>query len=1122
MAITNYDRVTKAMDLLRQGLYPFVERELQAHHGKYWITNVTEHWRNELTWTDDDTPHLDIAALLRIMWDEWNTVFRTTLGCAERTYVSELRDYRNKWAHQKPFSSRDAQRVLDTAARLLKSISAPETDELEHMYKELSRHIFDEQVRSEQRKSNGKAVESSVTGNLKPWREVITPHKDVASGTYQQAEFAADLWQVHLGGGSNEYRDPIQFFRRTYLTESLKSLLVGAIQRMQGLGGDPVIQLQTNFGGGKTHSMLALYHLFSGVSPTDMPGIEGLMQAAHTTTLPTARRVVLVGNKISPGNPSIKPDGTNVRTFWGELAWQLGGADAYYRIHLDDQSATSPGDMLRTLFDDYGPCIILIDEWVAYARQLHDQSDLPAGSFDTQFSFAQALTESARLSKQCLLVISLPASEDGSKMHAQADDIEVGGVRGREALSRLQNVIGRIESSWRPASAEESFEIVRRRLFEPLTDPQCFKDRDVVARAFADTYRTQQQEFPAECQGSDYEQRIKAAYPIHPEIFDRLYNDWSTLVKFQRTRGVLRLMSVVIHSLWEKGDRNPLIMPGNIPIDDVRVQSELTRYLSDNWVPILEKDVDGPGSLPMQIDAEMPNLGKYAACRRIARTIYLGSAPIVAAPNRGLNDRRVKLGCVMPGESPPIFGDAMRRLASVATYLYQDGPRYWYATQPTVTKLAEERAESLKRETDKVEQELERRLRFNLQHKGDFKRLHPVSRSKADVQDSLEAGLVILIDAPYSKEGNSAAEQTAQSILENHGSSPRIYRNTLAFLAADNNMLQDLHKALRTYLAWESILKDKETLNLAPYQQKQAQSQKEQADTNVEAQIQTVYQWVLVPNQKDPSSPWEWKVLRVSGDEKLAKRASSKVHQDKHMVLTLNASALRLEMDNIPLWRGDHVSIEQLVKDFGRYYYLPRLQSTEVLLEAIRAGLKMPTWEQDTFAYAESYDEEKGRYRGLRADYTSPVRITEGDTGLLVRPDVARRQIDAERPIIDPSPGPTIIDPSPGPTIIDSSPGPTIIDSSPGPTIINPPPPKPKLRRFHGSVTLDAARVGRDAGKIADEVITQFVGLGEKATVNVTLEIAVDIPDGAPDHVVRTVTENAKQLKFKQWGFEQE
>src|SRR4029079_15230860 len=134
-----------------------------------------------------------------------------------------------------------------------------------------------------------------------------------------------------------------------------------------------------------------------------------------------------------------------------------------------------------------------------------------------------------------------------------------------------------------------------------------------------------------------------------------------------------------------------------------------------------------------------PNLGKFAACRRVARTIYMGTAPTAAAAHRGIEDRQVRLCCVMPGESPAVFGDALRRLAGAATYLYQDGPRYWYSTQPTVTKLAEDRAEQLKRDPDKVVVELERRLRADLANKGDFSRVHPLPPSGAEVPDDLEA-----------------------------------------------------------------------------------------------------------------------------------------------------------------------------------------------------------------------------------------------------------------------------------------------------------------------------------------------------------------------------------------------
>jgi predicted AAA+ superfamily ATPase len=1112
MAITNHERVGKAMELLKSGLGPFVDREFKSVYKNRAASEASRFMGEDRLNAKRQVADSDAAALLKLMWESWNEVFRKTLGPAERSLLSELRDHRNKWAHQQTFSGDDAYRALDSAGRLLTSVSAPQADEIEKMKMELLRLRFDEQVRGEKRKSAGTAIESQGAGNIKPWREVVTPHRDVASGRYQQAEFAADLWQVHLGEGTDEYKNPVEFFRRTYLTESLRRLLVGAVHRISGGGGDPVIQLQTNFGGGKTHSMLALYHLFSGTPPHELAGIDSVMEEAGAKSLPTARRVVLVGNKISPGNPVTKPDGTVVRTLWGELAWQLGGKKAFAQLAADDEKATSPGDVLRKLFNEYGRCLILIDEWVAYARQLHDQSDLPAGGFETHFTFAQALTESATEATNCLLVISLPASDTAGSPHTQADDVEVGGQRGREALDRLRNVVARVESSWRPASAEEGFEIVRRRLFEPLADPAQFKDRDVVARAFADFYRTQLQEFPPECRDAEYEKRIKAAYPIHPEIFDRLYTDWSTLIKFQRTRGVLRLMAAVIHSLWEKGDRNPLILPANISIDDPRVQFELTRYLSDNWVPVIEKDVDGPNSLPLRLDGEVPNLGKFAACRRVARTIYLGSAPTATAAHRGIEDRRVKLGCVMPGETPAVFGDALRRLAGAATYLYQDGPRYWYSTQPTVTKLAEDRAEQLKRNPDKVVQELDKRLRADLRKIGDFSRVHPLPQSGQDVADDFDARLVVLsLDHAYSKEPGSGAEAAAKAILEARGNTPRLYRNTLVFLAADKTRLQDLDEAARRFLAWESIVAEQVTLNLDPHQVKQAETQKAAADGAVTARLPETYQWLLVPVQSSPQAAVEWQSIRLSGQDALAVRASKKLRSDEHLVTGLHSTILRKHMDDVPLWRGDHVAIRQIVEDFARYLYLPRLKGPAVLLEAIREGLKLLTWSQDSFAYAESFDDAAGRYRGLRCGEL--VNISEDNlSGLLVRPEVALKQHQAET-----APGPSeptgqTGGPVGGPIELVPPGGPS---GTPGENKVRRP------KRFHGTVSLDPSRVGRDAGRIADEVISHLAGL-VGSSVKVTLEIEAEVPAGTPENVVRTVTENSRTLKFATHGFEEE
>lgn len=1113
MAITNHERVGKALELLKAGLAPFIERELNNTYPDDAQAQVETFMGSDRLLAGKPFTEWDVAALLRLMWEAWHSVFRKTLGPAERSLVSELRDHRNKWAHQQAFSSDDADRALDSMSRLLAAVSAPQADEIGRMKMELRRLIFEEQMRSEKRKAAGTAIESRVNGGVKPWREVVAPHRDVASGRYQQAEFAADLWQVHMGKGTDEYRDPAEFYRRTYLTESLKRLLIGAVQRLAGAGGDPVVQLQTNFGGGKTHSMLALYHLFSGTATSELLGVDDVLKDSGTDKLPSVRRVVLVGNKISPGNPVTKPDGIVVRTLWGELAWQLGGKEAFALVQADDERATSPGDRLRELFDTYGPCLILIDEWVAYARQLHDASDLPAGSFETHFSFAQALTESARVAKQCLLVISLPASDSTGSPHAQADDVEVGGERGRAALNRLRNVVGRLESSWRPASAEEGFEIVRRRLFEPLVDKDQFVARDLTARAFYDLYRTQQQEFPPECHEPEYERRLKAAYPIHPEVFDRLYSDWSTLVKFQRTRGVLRLMAAVIHSLWEKGDRNPLILPANIAIDDPRVLFELTRYLSDNWAPVIEKDVDGPNALPLQIDGELPNLGKLSACRRVARTIYLGSAPVQTAANRGLEDRRVKLGCVMPGESPSVFGDALRRMSSQATYLYQDGGRYWYSTQPTVTKLAEDRAEQLRRNPDAVAKELDRRLREDLRQKGDFSRVHPLPQSGQDVPDDMDARLVVLsIEHPYSKQPDSPAMKAAQAIYETRGSAPRLYRNTLVFLAVDQARLQDLDEAARKYLAWDSILDEREALDLSPHQVKQAETQKKSADGAVTARIPEAYQWLLVPVQDNTQAAVQWQAYKLTGSGALAMRASKRLRNEELLVTAMAGTRLRLDLDRVPLWRGNHVSVQQLAEDFARYHYLPRLKGPEVLIGAIRDGLSLLLWHFEAFAYADRHDEAAGRYVGLRCGQSVSLSA-ENLAGLVVKPDVAKKQQEAE---MLPPPGPTPTGGGPGPV----PPDPPIVGPGPGPV-----PPLPEQlaapKRFHGTAELDPVRAGRDAARIVDEVVSHLSGI-VGANVRLTLEIEAEILGGVPENVVRIVTENARTLKFMSQGFEKE
>ena len=1084
MASTNHERVGRALALLSAGLAPFAQRELASQYGPDWVNDLARREAGAVGLPRKVSP-TDVQFLLKVMWDEWNAVFRKVLGQSERTLVSELRDMRNRWAHQEPFSGDDAYRALDSAHRLLTAVSAAkEAEQLDRAKQELLRVRFEEQARRTQRKAASAApVEGKPAAGLRPWREIVMPHPDVASGRYQQAEFAADLHQVWRGDATDEYGDPAQFFRRTFLTEGLRELLVNAARRLSGQGGDPIVELQTNFGGGKTHSLIALYHLAGGTSASDLSGVDEILKEVRVGSI-DANRAVLVGTMNVPAQADEKPDGTKVNTLWGELAWQLGGKKAYDIVADADRTGTSPGAGLVELFQAQTPCLILIDEWVAYARQLYGTDGLPAGSFDAQFTFAQALAEAARAVPGVLLVVSIPAS-----------DIEVGGEGGQAALERLKNVVGRMESSWRPASADEGFEIVRRRLFEDVSADKA-AERDAVVRAFANLYRTQAAEFPSPCREADYERRIAAAYPIHPELFDRLYNEWSTLDKFQRTRGVLRLMAGVIHELWERQDGSLLIMPASVPIDAPQVASELTRYLEEGWAPVIERDVDGPNSLPLRLDRENPNLGRYSATRRVARAIYMGSAPIERSSNRGIDDRSIKLGCVQPGEAPSTFGDALRRLTDQATYLYVDGQRYWYAKQATVARLANDRAGSHFTD-DAADEEVVRRLR-QLRDRGEFTAVHAAPAAPSDVPDDPEARLVIL-GPEYdhsSKTEDSPARDMAARLLESRGTGDRRFRNMLVFLGADRSRLEELRDAVRHWLAWKSIDEEREELGLDPWGVKQVETKRQQYEEMIAARLGETWQWLLAPTQpsEDPTAAMRWEETRLSGPNPVAVRASRRLISEEGLITDYSGVRLRMDLDRVPLWPQDagHVALAQLWDNYAKYLYLPRLRDSSVLVEAVRNGIAALTWESDTFAYAAAYDEAAERYRGLVGGQQAEVVLDSA--ALVVRPDAARVQLDAE-------PG--------GGTDRDG-------DDPPPPP---PPPPDAEPTRFYGRTSLEPVRFLRDVGQIAEALVAPLQGL-DSSVVRMTVEIEATSGEGFPEGVRRTVSENARTLKFEVSEFE--
>jgi hypothetical protein len=1032
--------------------------------------------------------------------------FENQLSSTQRSYAGELRDARNELAHKKSFSDDDAYRVLDTAERFLQGIGATESaDEVQKLRLELRRVTAD---KDDRRVLRSATVVPEGDG-LTPWREVLPPHDDVATGDFQASEFAADLYKVATGSADagGDYADPVAFFSRTYLTEGLRDLIGRAVRRLSGDdNASPVINLQTNFGGGKTHSMLALWHLAAGLPAAEFgQELQDLLGANGFDELPErVNRVALVGNHISPSG-SVKEDGTEVRTLWGELAWQLGGREAFEMLARSDADGTHPGEALHKLIGQYSPALILIDEWVAYARSLFDRDDVVGGTFDTQFTFAQSLTEVAKGTPGVLLAISIPASEraDEGGRAAPGNEEEVGGSAGMEALGRLQNVVRRVADQWRPASADESYHIVRQRLFS-TPGAEALATISATARKFGDLYRQHPGEFPAEVRDPAYEDRIKRTYPIHPELFDRLYEDWSSLERFQRTRGVLRLMNAVIHALWVGEDQSPLIMPASVPLATSAVNSELSQYLEDSWKAVIDADVDGERSEPARIDKEKPLLGKRSVTKRLARTVFVGAAPTIGTAQKGLEQQRVFLGTAVPGDTIGNFHTALNQLGDRATYFYSGSGKYWYDRQANITRSARDHAERIPQED--VWQAIAERLKNQADLRGDFAGVHVCPEESGDISDADEARLVImhprLTHSRNRDSGDSSALEFARSAVENRSGATRINRNMVVFLAADVNRMEELERSVRSFLGWSEILAQGDELDLSRSQIAQATEKQQEASETAHARLLGAYQWALVPR----GQPIEIGVTKVEGQAaSLAERVSRRLKNDGELTIEQAAGAIRHQLNGnaAPLWKDGHVSVADLWAVYAQYPYMPRLRDRFVLEQGLRAQPMI--WKEDGFAIADGFEEDRSRYRGLTlpSDDGAAVTIT-GDT-LLVHPERATAQWESEG-------GGDVAPVGAAGRAGDGGRDPA--DGADGEGRDAPATPK---TRFFGSKTLSAERTAHDFKAVSDEVLAHLESL-DGADVRITLEIEAIAPNGFDEWRVRTITENAKTLKFDQGG----
>ena len=1089
-AFGSKQRVDGALEALRVGLKPYVAQHMEASQGK--------NWRQYASRAAGGKPvgELDTYGLLKTILDNYGQVFRHDSALRRaRSYVSLSLDARNATSHfDGLMQDREALRYLDAIRELLSAVGAkPQVKIVDRLYEDQKAT----NPKAEQQSTDDKQEleEPPAPDKLWPWREVAQPHPDVLEARFTDAEFAANLALVDQGRGTEEYVDPLAFYRITYLTVGLCRVLRGAIERFAGKGGDPVVGLQTNFGGGKTHTMLALHHLAgaidAGYMPESLHGMATVFEAAGVKTLPRINRAVFVGTHKGPSEVMHASDGREVRTVWGYIAYRLGGWEAVDLILESEKHRTNPGsEKLVEIFAKSAPCLILLDEVVAFAKQMRGEE------YEAFHAFIQSLTEAAAAVPSAMVVGSLPESR-----------MEVGDQRGVDALQRLEKLFGRVQSAWTPASGMETFEIVRRRLFQPLDDDG-EKARDATIQAFGKLYRDNSSDFPPEVKEPAYREEMRRAYPIHPEVMKRFSEDWSTLDKFQRTRGILKIMANAVYALWRGQSNAPLITLALIPLSEEKVRTAILEPLNRAYGPIMQAEVDGQLSLPAKMEASRKRFGDVIAATRAARAVFLATAPHGGSARGGLIGSALRLACAQPGDQISIFGDALRELSERSAYLYREGDRYWFSTHPTLNRIADERANDIS--VDAANAEIISILRREQSHKSGFHSVHASPDNVVDVDDARAIALVIIPPShvhALKSPNRTPAQQAALFALKRRGTGQRRYRNALIFVAPDESGLDTCREIARKHLAWKSIVEDKnmaDTLTRAQFDD--ASSRMNQAAGGLAQRIRSTWSHVLYPvptdngNGRSPAADIEIEHISVANrapSKPIAHVVYDKLRANTVIVDELGPDTLMAELQKVWTETTPHVEVATLLDWFASYVYLPRLRDEATLTLAIGKLLEridLPV------GYAASYDEASKTYAGASTVVTLLGKKIK--TGLLVWRD----QLSDDST------------PNPADNASDELHKPE--RATPSTDDLGP---SARPKRFFGSIELDPDKAGLQVAKFAEEVFFELTR-GKASELKLTLEIEATDPDGYKDDVVDVIQSNVRDLKLepRNIGFEEE
>lgn len=840
------DNLSKALGLFLEAFRPYVVSVLMKEHGEQgWQTafeqdllpeqqRIWDRGLNQGTAPEKliDYGHLKTFAIKNkeLIKDDFKRKTNDVI-----TWLGEITDVRNKCNHYQDLDDIEVRRTYDSMTLIARSLEMKELED------ELNLLQNPSEVTEEKPK---KKTTASAPMPLS-WFHVVRPQFDIRQGKLDESVFAANVAEVALGAGPEVYQNASLFFSKTFFTQGLRTV---ARRVIKGLNGEEdaenrVISLQTGFGGGKTHILISLFHLAKSGRKASDTLIKDLFASTALPAFDQANIAVFTNTTNDPTQGRTTSAGIRIRTMWGELAYQLGGKDAYEIIRANDESRTAPAGLFKKVLEHCKPALILVDELADYCVKASAQEVVGSNLADQTISFVQELSEAIAATNNCVLVATLPASVTEVASSPQAGQI----------LTSLQNRVGRVGADTKPVADDEIYEVIRRRLFDDLVNTEAI---DQVLASYNSLYQELKGELPSHATRSDYKERLRKSYPFHPELIDVFKVRWASHHDFQRTRGVLRLLASIVSDLWKRQHsligKNLLIHTGDVNFENLdALTGQLKKLYGNGYSAVISADVSGSSSNAHRIDEDKPEFGNYNLTKSIASAILLSSFGS-DGPNKGTTVSDIKLSVMKPNDfSHFTVNAALQELEGRAHFLYYSstgasGKRYWFHTKPNINILITQAKNDI--HPNEVEGEIERRVKQRTDGITAFK---VMVNPTGEIPEQLRPALIIL-PSQYSANPNTINGNTKpviEKIATKKGNSERKYRNTILFLICSENAIGKLQHDVKDYLACVKIRQEYST-QLEMEQKQEIQRRMEEAARQTESSIVVAYSIVAKHTSK--------------------------------------------------------------------------------------------------------------------------------------------------------------------------------------------------------------------------------------------------------------------------------